>query len=145
VDVPQTKPANDDVRGLILFFDDQVFNKKNYDVIEHMIGEPYLNHDPVPGQPDGKEGIRQWARDIHHAFPDWYLDNEFTIVEGDRVAHRITWSGTFTNDYLGFKANGKKIVARSIDINRWKDGKMVERWSLFDTTSFMRQLAGEAV
>lgn len=141
--IPTTRPAKDDVRGLILYFDDQVFNKKNYALIEDMIGEPYLNHDPVPGQADGKEGIRAWALAIHEAFPDWHLENEFTIVEGDRVAHRVKWTGTFTKSYLGFQPTWKKVMARSIDINRWRDGKMVERWSIFDAMSFINQLSGK--
>jgi predicted ester cyclase len=141
---PVQKPSDpNDIKGLLAYFDDQCFNQKNYAVIEEIIDENFVSHDPLPGQPGDKAGLYATVRAFHEAFPDWHLHNEAFVVEGDTVAHRITWTGTHTKEFMGFKPTGRKIHVRSFDFNRFKHGKMVERWSVFDTHSFLKQLAGE--
>jgi hypothetical protein len=43
----------------------------------------FIDHDPpVPGSPDGPEGVRKAAEVIRQAFPDWRSDVQHMIAEG---------------------------------------------------------------
>lgn len=139
---PQKPSDPNDVKSLIAYFDDQIFNQNNLKLADELVDDGFVSHTPLPGQPPDKAGVLATAKSFREAFPDWHLDNQFIMGEGDTVAHRILWSGTHVNEYLGFKPTGKKIEVASYDFNRFKDGKMIERWSVFDTQSFLQQLAG---
>ena len=41
---------------------------------------------------------------------------------------------------MGLPPTGKQIVVSAVIIDRFKDGKSVEHWSLFDSLGMMQQL-----
>lgn len=130
----------DQIVALSARFDDELFNRNNLAVIDEIIADDFINHDPLPGMPSDKAGVFQTARVFRAAFPDWRFENEQIIAQGDVVAHRVIWRGTHEGEFLGIAPTNAKVEVRSFDFLRFRDGKMVERWSLFDTPTFMRQL-----
>ena len=62
------------------------------------------------------------------------------VAEGDKVAARITMTGTHKGEYMGAPPTNKKITIRAIAIERFAGGKIVEEWGMSDTLSILRQL-----
>jgi predicted ester cyclase len=79
---------------------------------------------------------------LHAAFPDWHATIEDLLGEGDRVALRITESGTLQGSFLGLTATGKRFEISALQICRLQDGKLVEMWGARDTAAMLRQLSG---
>lgn len=122
---------------------EEVFNQGNFDVADELIGANVLEHQLQPGvAPDaaGPELVKQIARFYRSAFPDLQIAIEDLIAEEDRVAARVTISGTHQGEMMGIPPTGKRVQVSSIDIIRFEDGKAAEHWGETDVMAMMQQL-----
>jgi len=62
------------------------------------------------------------------------------LVDGDRVAVVFETTMTHSGEIMGVPGTGKRLSIRGVDISRWQDGKMVERWEYADFMGLMQQL-----
>jgi predicted ester cyclase len=72
--------------------------------------------------------------------PDRVLTNDLIICHDDFVTVRVTVTGTQTGPFFGMPAPNKKVNFTAIDIYRFKDGKVVERWGNGDGITMLKQL-----
>ena len=78
---------------------------------------------------------------IFAALPDLKFTVEDMVAEGDKVAYRVTITGTHTGGpCMGVAPSGKKIEMRNTSIKRIANGRLAESWGTLDTVSAMRQL-----
>ena len=122
---------------------EEVFNQGNFDVADELIGANVIEHQQQPGvAPDaaGPELVKQIARFFRSAFPDLNIAVEDLIAEGDRVAARVTITGTHEGELMGIPPTGKRVEVSSMDIIRFEDGKAAEHWGETDIMSMMQQL-----
>jgi len=52
-------------------------------------------------------------------------------------------TGTHKGDFNGIPATGKPVKARGLQISRFEDGKMVERWGSSDELGILKQIGVE--
>lgn len=87
------------------------------------------------------EQMKAGIQVIFAAFPDLRFTVEDVVAEGDKVAYRVTITGTHTGgSYMGVAPSGKKIEMRNTSIKRIANGRLAESWGTLDTVSAMRQL-----
>jgi len=79
----------------------------------------------------GLEGVRQSVALYTKVLSDLTLVVENQVTEGERVTSRFVVSGT---------SFGKTVRFAGITISRFKDGAIVEDWSVTDTLGMLRQL-----
>ena len=77
--------------------------------------------------------------------PSRVLDDELILCIDDFVVVRTTVTGINEGPILGHPATGKPYSATAIDIYRFQDGKVVERWGNADVISRYRQLGFKVV
>ncbi len=105
-----------------------------------------VDHSAPPGQSAGLAGALQNFAMIQAAFPDWHIDSEMEIEEGDLLVVRLRTSGTHSGgSFFGIPASGRKFTSTGTHILRFKDGKMVEHWSNSDDLSMMQQLGAISI
>jgi steroid delta-isomerase-like uncharacterized protein len=113
----------------------------NLDVIDELIPENYLDHNPaIGGLGSGRDGIRRYVSMLRTAFPDAYHTIEDQMAEGDRVMTRLTARGTFTGEILGYQPNGQPVEVSGIAVHRIARGQLVEHWAHLDMKGFMEQI-----
>lgn len=78
--------------------------------------------------------------DSRKNMPDRVLTNDVIICAEDFVIARVTVTGTQTGPFFGMPATGKKMSFTAIDIYRFKDSKVVERWGNGDGLTMLSQL-----
>jgi predicted ester cyclase len=117
---------------------EEVFNKKNLELVPEFFAPGFIDHMPVD-ELYGEKGTNFTAM-LFQAFPDLHWTVEDMIIEGDKLATRITMEGTFRGEYLGNAPTGNKIKQSMIIITKWQDGKEVEAWAAYDQLTFYRQL-----
>ena len=117
---------------------EEVFNKKNLELVSEFFAPGFIDHMPVD-ELYGEKGTNFTAM-LFTALPDLHWTIEDMIAEGDKVATRITMTGTLTGEYMGIAPTGKKVTQSMIIITQWKDGKEVEAWAIYDQLTFYRQL-----
>ncbi|UOZ03316.1 ester cyclase [Amycolatopsis sp. WQ 127309] len=108
--------------------------------METMFAEDALDHDPAPGQAAGREGFRGFFRTLVGAFPDARLEPATLVADDDHVCLAYTLTGTHQGDFQGIAATGRKIEVRGVQIGRFENGKIVERWGSTDELGILHQL-----
>lgn len=114
-------------------------NGRNLGLLDELVRSDYIEHDPLPGQGEGIDGIKSRYGMLIEA-----LDPTFTvedvIAEGDKVVVRWTNSGKMVGEFLGMPANGKTFTIPGIDIYRVENGKLAEHWHVIDALGQLQQI-----
>jgi steroid delta-isomerase-like uncharacterized protein len=108
--------------------------------LDHLIAEDIVDHNAVPGQAPGRAGIHFWVAMMHHAFADLTGVVEDTVVEGDKIAARVTWHGTHRGDFVGVPGTGTAVTMQSVQILTFTDGVAREWWGTADVFGVLRQV-----
>jgi steroid delta-isomerase-like uncharacterized protein len=121
---------------------EEVFGKGNLDVIDELVADDFVNHDPSvpPEVPGGSEGLKTFVQVYRTAFPDLKIKVEDQVAEGDQVVTRWSASGTQKGELMGIPATGKQGAVTGITIDRIKNGRIVESWNNWDTLGLLQQL-----
>ncbi len=121
-------------------FVEEVINLGRLDAADELVEEDFIELDPLPGQRQGREGLKEVIAMMRAGFPDihWVIDE--TVAAGDKVVSRFTWTGTHNGAFLGILATNKGVTVHGIVIDRLSAGKMADSRILMDTFSLMQQL-----
>lgn len=79
------------------------------------------------------------------AFPDWHQQVVELIEEGDTVVARFRCTGTQATAWQGIAPTGRTMDIDEVAFIRITDGRIGRMWSLEDTWTRIRQLAGDDV
>ncbi len=110
------------------------------DGLDHLIAEDIVDHNAVPGQAPGRVGIKYWVTMMHDAFADLTGVVEDTVVEGDKIAARVTWHGVHHGEFLGIPGTGAAVAMQSVQILTFADGLASEWWGTADVFGVLRQV-----
>jgi steroid delta-isomerase-like uncharacterized protein len=108
-------------------------------VVDDVVAPDCLDHDPLPGQPQGREGQRYTCQMVVAGLSDRSIEEDYLAVD-DKVVESWVCSGTHTGDFLGIPATGKRLSVRGMEIWRVTDGQIVERWGVVDGAGVLEQL-----
>lgn len=105
---------------------------QDVEALEELLDAEIVDHNPVPDQPPGREGVVMWMRGMHAAFPDMTGAVEDTVAQGDKVAGRVVWSGTHHGEFLGVPGTGRRVSIVALHLLRFRNGKAAEWWGAAD-------------
>ena len=91
-------------------------------------------------EPVDLEGVKQFYEMLWGAFPDVEATIEEVIGEGETVAFRVTVRGTHRGEFMGVAPSGNQFTIGVQNIYRFRDGKVVERWTNPDMLGLMVQI-----
>ena len=113
-------------------------NKGDEAVLDELVAENYIDHDPLPGHLPGRAGMK---RDVMKAaFPNSRIEIEDLLAEGDKVVCRVRWSGTQAAEFLGIPNTGRSVSIGAIHVFRLEDGVIMEGWGRAENLNMMAQL-----
>ena len=118
----------------------EAVNKGDLEVLRDIFTASVLDHDPAPDQAKGPEGFIHFFQGMKTAFPDLAIAVDQMVLDEDNIAIAYTASGTHKGDFRGTLANGKKVKFRGVQIARFENGRIVERWGSSDELGLLRQL-----
>ena len=109
-------------------------------VIDELYATDTIQHSSSGQDIHGIENYKQHVSAFSSALPDLHFTIEDMIAEGDKVALRVTVTGTNKGAFRGIPPTNKKVTSEMIQIDRIVGGKFVEGWSRYDTLGLMQQL-----
>jgi len=118
----------------------EIYNSNNLDALLEVVSEDLLTPKIMPGVPHGIEGAKAAHQIMLTGFPDYQTVIDDLFAEDDKVAARITMSGTHTGSFMGIPPTGKFISFTGMYIARIANGKIVEHWGEEDGVSLLSQL-----
>jgi len=121
-------------------FIEEVINQGNLDAADEIVEENFVELDPLPGQRQGREGLKEVIGMMRAGFPDIHWVADETIAAGEKVVTRFTWTGTHHGAFLGIPPTGRKVTVKGVVIDRLFGGKMADSRIMMDTLGMMQQL-----
>src|SRR5689334_10881275 len=116
------------------------FAQGRVELADELVAEDFVNHNPVPGQVPGREGLKTAVRGLRVAFPDLSVTEGDIIAAGDKVVLRDTIRGTHRGPFAGIAPTGRSITMSRISIFRVVDGRITENWNMVDMLGALRQM-----
>jgi steroid delta-isomerase-like uncharacterized protein len=110
------------------------------EVFDEFVAEDFVDHDPIPGQEPGLEGLKKAYHTFLEPFPDVLFVFEDIIAEDDLVFGRGVISGTHQGEFFGIPATGKKVHWTGTRLFRLKDGVITEGWINLDFLGLLQQM-----
>ena len=132
--------TTEDNKAVVSRFVEEVINQNRMDRADDLVVEDFVELDPLPGQLQGREGLKELVGTMRAAFPDIHWVVEEMVAEGDMVASRFTWTGTHRGEFLGVPATGRRVVVKGMVIDELAGGKMSKSRILMDSLGMMQQL-----
>jgi len=127
-------------KAVIQAFIEDVLNQRRLDRADDLVKENFIELDPLPGQEQGREGLKAILRMLWSAFPDMYWIVSEMVAEGEKVVTRFVWTGSHRGAFLGIPATGRSVEVKGVVVDRLEDGKMADSRILMDTMGLMQQL-----
>ena len=77
---------------------------------------------------------------VHAAFPDWRVEIEEIVAEGNSVA--VRWAGEVTHEgpFHGIPATGKRLSVSGINVYKVDGGVISEEWEQMDSLGMLQQM-----
>ena len=128
-------------KALVARVINEVLNKENYALIDELLSDNLVEHDPnQEKRATAKESFKAAVQAFKSAFPDGQTIIESQVAEGDIVVTRWRMTGTHKGIFMGIEATNKKIEMTGMFYDRVLDGQLHETWSNWDLFGLMRQL-----
>ncbi len=118
----------------------EIYNDNDLEALGEVLSKDLRTPKIMPGIPTGIEGAKAAHRIMLAGFPDYQTRIDDLFAEGDKVAARITMSGTNTGTFMGIPPTGRQVSFTGIYIARIANGKIVEHWGEEDGVSLLQQL-----
>jgi predicted ester cyclase len=103
-----------------------IWSTGDFSKINDVIDAHYVGH--VAAGDRDRNGLRARIVAFRAMFPDVVFAIEDQMIDGDKVATRLTARGTH-------QTTGRHTVLTGINISRIVDGKIVEEWAVWETVS----------
>jgi len=130
-----------DNQEIVKIYIEEVWNKGNLDRLDEIIDDSYVNNNPgTPNPKLGAEGLKPIIKTMREAFPDLKFEINDLVIGKNRIVIFSTMSGTHKGDLFGIPATGNKVSIKQMQIEKIKDGKIVEHWRVTDELNMMKQL-----
>ncbi|HEY5628439.1 MAG TPA: ester cyclase [Candidatus Limnocylindrales bacterium] len=127
-----------DVATVRRYYED-VLNGRDIDTLDLLAVPGYVEHDPLPGQGDGREGLKRRVSTLIDAFEPRFTIED-VVAEPGKVVVRWAHSGRHVGEFMGIPATGREFRIAGIDIHRLEGGRMAEHWHVVDQLSLLQQL-----
>lgn len=118
----------------------EAVNSGNLNELHHVFAPNVIDRDPDPNQGSGPEGFIRFFTGFRAAFPDLHISVEQLVADEDHVAIAYTITGTHQGDLMGIPATGRQIKARGVQVARFENGLIVERWGSSDQLGILQQI-----
>jgi predicted ester cyclase len=136
--------STEENKELIRRVAEEVYSKGNAAAVDRYYAPDWVLHDAPPNAGGSRQALKEVLGVIRGGFPDSRASVELILAEGDLVASRTRAEGTHTREYFGVAPTGKRVTFTQLNIDRVRDGKIIESWSESFGQGFHYQLTGKA-
>jgi len=112
-------------------------NQRQIDQLDGFVHETIRYNGAPMSRDDWKAGPILATIEV---MPDFRWTISEIVVEGERIAARLTDTGTLAREWLGLSPTGRSVAFTEMVFYTFTDGRMSEIWSLFDQAGMKAQL-----
>lgn len=97
------------------------------------------------GRPFGLSGYRAMLEQDFAHIPDLHFNIELLVVDPPHVASRLRFDCTPRGEFLGLAVNGRRITFCENVFYQFRNGKIIDVWSVIDKPAIEAQLKPHSV
>ena len=121
-------------------FVEEALNPANFDLVDELFTEDFINHGAPPGVSPDRAGLKQYMAKVRAAFPDFHAKIDEMVAEGDLVIFYSSGFATHDGSLRGEAPTGKRIESISFTMHRMRGGRIAERWYMANHLEVMRAI-----
>ncbi|RYU91471.1 ester cyclase [Mucilaginibacter terrigena] len=118
----------------------EAINTGDLEILKDLVAENSIDHDPAEGQVAGPQGYIDFFTELRSAFPDLKIEVKHLVADDENVSFAYEVTGTHNGDFMGIAPTGNAIKARGMQISKFENGKMTERWGSSNELGILKQL-----
>jgi predicted ester cyclase len=132
--------STDENKRLALRWKEELWRKRNLDIVDELCGRDYVGH--MAGVPQPVRGPDELKRLLSAYLAAFDVDDtpQFLVAEDDMVVIHDTIRLKHKGEFQGHAATGKEATLSGTDIYRIVGGKIVEQWVEGNQLDLMQQL-----
>ena len=92
------------------------------------------------GSATGRDAIEKLFATYFAAFPDFKLDHELLLIDGENVSHLTHATGTDSGGFMGMSPTRRKITFRCAFFYAVRDGHIARERRIYDFTGLLIQV-----
>ncbi len=127
-------------KELVRRITEEGLNKGNVDFVDELFSPDYVVHTTGLTLPRGPEAFKRAVALWRTAFPDFRVEIQEMIGEGDLVVNRFTTTGTHRGPLMGIPPTGKRFTVSGADVHRVVNGRVVESWISDDVPRILMEI-----
>lgn len=128
-----------EMKDKVRYYLTEIWCNHNPEVLGEVLHPDFVAHSNPPAV--GIEMVKQsWKSGILEALSEKKVEFPHQLVEEDLIATHIIFTGKHTGELAGVKPTGNIITLKSIAIQRFENGLLVEGWPFPDRLGMMQQL-----
>lgn len=129
------------ISDLIVRFYEDLWNAWDDAAVEHVLAADFAFRGTLGAETVGRDGWRSYRDTIRSAAPDFRNEILDLVVDGERGAARLRYTGTHQGPMLGIAATGRPFVYHGAAFFDAHAGLLVRAWVLGDLDGLRQQLA----
>jgi steroid delta-isomerase-like uncharacterized protein len=95
---------------------------------------------PIFSKITGRDAIQKSYESLFQSFPDWTMDNEPPLIDGDRVAVPFTAKATHAGRFMGLDGTGRRCEIHGVLLMELADSLITHERRVYDFTGLLIQL-----
>lgn len=123
-------------------FYEELWNGWRIEVAEELVSEAVEFRGSLGTEAHCREAFEAYVETVRRAFPDWHNQIDELIASGDRVATRMTWTGTHRGLLDDVEPTGLRVEYCGAAFFRLKSGVIERAWVVGDTEALWRRIRG---
>jgi steroid delta-isomerase-like uncharacterized protein len=127
-------------KAVVRRYIEEIGNQSNLPAIDELFSADSIWHGPSFQELRGREARREHYTSLRGAFPDFHLNVDELIAEGDKVMLRWSMTGTHRGEFWGVAPTRKKVSPSGTSIFRIVDGMITEEFMQWDALGYMQQI-----
>jgi steroid delta-isomerase-like uncharacterized protein len=92
------------------------------------------------GSATGREAIEKVYETYFEAFPDFKLEQEMLLIDGDTAAQMVRVTGTDSGGFMGMAPTRRKMTFRCGLFHTFRDGRIAHERRVYDFTGVLIQV-----
>ena len=120
---------------------DEVLNRRDPNALIQYWDDDIVEEFPIVGTVRGRDQARAYFAETFAALPDFHIDAQRIVGEGETVFVKWRVTGTFSGaPWMGIEPTGSRVELDGMDCFTFRDGVVIHNHVIYDGASFARQI-----
>ena len=128
------------IQTLIERFYDDLWNRWDDAAVDDVLSDGFSFRGSLGNETRGRDEWRRYRDLIRAGSSDFHNDVQELVVDGDRAAARLLYSGTHVGAFAGLPATGRRFTYAGAAFFTAADGRLASAWVLGDLAGVRAQL-----